>query len=420
MKKIIILSLAIVSTLNMLGEQLQFDGIYYNILSDSTLEVATQPICSSPNDCLTYANIPSVIKYNGKTYDVVGIADAAFYEYPTLKYLTISSSVMSIGTGAFYACPLTTVISKALTLPTLGENVFLECPLASAILYVPNEALMDYKSAEQWKEFGTILPIDSIAVDKNRFPILSGLQRTSCMEYTLACDYENTLDRMHNEANIVSWKDNIYLRYGSFWLREEDDKILVCSVPGEKDLVLYDFTLEVGDTLTTINIIPKYFSEGVDVVDQPVRDYYNKPTGATPTMIPIDTLIVTEISRVTLFDGKEYKKWTFNNGMEYVEGIGSLSGDFFQLINRKRFNTCPHTNHLVCASQNGQLLYQMDNAYMEQLGVECLCEIDEDIKTSVKSIVTPTTSVHKTLQDGRLLIYAGDKTYNVMGVEMGK
>ena len=420
MKKIIILSLAIVSTLNMLGEQLQFDGIYYNILSDSTLEVATQPICSSPNDCLTYANIPSVIKYNGKTYDVVGIADAAFYEYPTLKYLTISSSVMSIGTGAFYACPLTTVISKALTLPTLGENVFLDCPLASATLYVPKEALMDYKSAEQWKEFGTILPLDSIAVDKNRFPILSGLQRTSCMEYTLACDYENTLDRMHNEANIVSWKDNIYLRYGSFWLREEDDKILVCSVPGEKDLVLYDFTLEVGDTLTTINIIPKYFSEGVDVVDQPVRDYYNKPTGATPTMIPIDTLIVTEISRVTLFDGKEYKKWTFNNGMEYVEGIGSLSGDFFQLINRKRFNTCPHTNHLVCASQNGQLLYQMDNAYMEQLGVECLCEIDEDIKTSVKSIVTPTTSVHKTLQDGRLLIYAGDKTYNIMGVEVGK
>ena len=420
MKKFFTLSLLVSCALNMWAEMLQFDGIYYNILSDSTIEVATQTIWSSPSECLTYANIPSVIKYNGKTYDVVGIADAAFYEYPTLKYLTISSSVMSIGTGAFYACPLTTVISKALTLPTLGANVFLDCPLASATLYVPKEALMDYKSAEQWKEFGTILPIDSIAVDKNRFPILSGLQRTSCMEYTLACDYENTLDRMHNEANIVSWKDNIYLRYGSFWLREEDDKILVCSVPGEKDLVLYDFTLEVGDTLTTINIIPKYFSEGVDVVDQPVRDYYNKPTGATPTMIPIDTLIVTEISRVTLFDGKEYKKWTFNNGMEYVEGIGSLSGDFFQLINRKRFNTCPHNNHLVCASQNGQLLYQMDNANMEQLGVECLCEIDEDIKTSVKSIVTPTTSVHKTLQDGRLLIYAGDKTYNIMGVEVEK
>ena len=419
MKKLCTLSLLVSCALNMWAERFNVDGIYYNILSDSTIEVATQTIWSSPSECLTYANIPSVIKYNGKTYDVVGIADAAFYEYPTLKYLTISSSVMSIGTGAFYACPLTTVISKALTLPTLGENVFLDCPLASATLYVPKEALMDYKSAEQWKEFGTILPIDSIAVDKNRFPILSGLQRTSCMEYTLACDYENTLDRMHNEANIVSWKDNIYLRYGSFLLKEEDDKILVCSVPGEKDLVLYDFTLEVGDTLTTINIIPKYFSEGVDVVDQPVRDYYNKPTGATPTMIPIDTLIVTEISRVTLFDGKEYKKWTFNNGMEYMEGIGSLSGDFFQLINQQiNVPTCFVGNHLVCASQNGVMLYQMDDAEMDRLGAECLCE--GYVGTSVETIITPNTNASKLIQDGQLFILRDGKTYNVMGMEVGE
>ena len=54
MKKIITLSLAIVCTLTIFGEQLQFDGIYYNILNDSTLEVAIQPSCSSTNECLTY------------------------------------------------------------------------------------------------------------------------------------------------------------------------------------------------------------------------------------------------------------------------------------------------------------------------------------------------------------------------------
>ena len=417
MKKIFILSLTIVCTLNMLGEHLQVDGIYYNILSDSTIEVADQIIWSSPSECLTYANIPSVINYNGTVYDVVGITDAAFYEYPTLKYLTISSSVMYVGTGAFYACPLTTVISKAINVPALGKNVFLDCPLASATLYVPEESIMDYKSADQWKDFGTILPINLIAEDKSIFPILSGLQRTSCAEYDLVCDYENTLDRMHNKANIVSWKDNIYLRYGSFWLREEDDKILVCSVPGEKDLVLYDFTLEVGDTLTTINIIPKYFSEGVDVVDQPVRDYYNKPTGATPTMIPIDTLIVTEISRVTLFDGKDYKKWTFNNGMEYMEGIGSLSGDFFQLINQQiNVPTCFVGNHLVCASQNGVMLYQMDDVEMDRLGAECLCE--GYVGTSVETITTPNGDTKKFIHEAQLLIHRDGRTYNVMGMEV--
>ena len=419
MKKIIILSLAIVSTLNMLGEQLQFDGIYYNILSDSTLEVATQPICSSPNDCLTYADIPSSIVSGTTRYAVVGVSDSAFYGYPTLKFLHLPSTITYIEKGAFNRCPLTTVVSKAIDLPSLGEKVFANISLSNTTLYVQEEAVMDYKSAEQWKEFGTILPLDSIAVDKNRFPMLSRLQRTSYIEYTAECE-SSTLDWMHN-AKIGIYQGNAYLIYENFLLREENNKILIRSVPSDKDCVLYDFTLEVGDTLTTLNVVPSPYSSLVtiffDVYTTPV---YDRTAPLGQDLVNIDTLIVTDVSSVMLLDGKEYKKWTFNNGMEYVEGIGSLSGDFFQLINRKRFNTCPHTNHLVCASQNGQLLYQMDNAYMEQLGVECLCEIDEDIKTSVKSIVTPTTSVHKTLQDGRLLIYAGDKTYNIMGVEVGK
>jgi hypothetical protein len=84
-------------------------------------------------------------------------------------------------------------------------------------------------------------------------------------------------------------------------------------------------------------------------------------------------------------DGKEYKKWTFNNGMEYVEGIGSFgngqwSGDFFQLIANKDVPTCLLDEHLICASKNGQLLYQMDDAEMERLGAECLCEYNDGPK----------------------------------------
>ena len=33
-------------------------------------------------------------------------------------------------------------------------------PLSEATLYVPAQSLDDYKAAEQWKEFGTILPIE--------------------------------------------------------------------------------------------------------------------------------------------------------------------------------------------------------------------------------------------------------------------
>ena len=62
MKKIFLLITFSIAALSAWAERFNVDGIYYNILSDSTIEVATQTIWSSPSECLTYANIPSVIK----------------------------------------------------------------------------------------------------------------------------------------------------------------------------------------------------------------------------------------------------------------------------------------------------------------------------------------------------------------------
>ena len=45
-------------------------------------------------------------------------------------------------------------------MPELESDVFNRMPLSEATLYVPAESLEDYKAAEQWKEFGTILPLD--------------------------------------------------------------------------------------------------------------------------------------------------------------------------------------------------------------------------------------------------------------------
>ena len=113
-----------------------------------------------------------------------------------------------------------------------------------------------------------------------------------------------------------------------------------------------------------------------------VVDYHKDLEG---NILPADTLIVTDVSAITLLDGKEYKKWTFNNGMEYVEGIGSFgnnnwSGDFFRLIGNMGIPACLHGEHLVCVSRNGQLLYQMDAAEMERLGTECLCDYNSGPK----------------------------------------
>ena len=209
---------------------------------------------------------------------------------------------------------------------------------------------------------------------ENLFPTLWGLQRTS-----LTVKMSPTLFSAKTDVRYI--KNKAYLDFHGYFLREENNQVLIYSRQLEKDLILYDYSLEVGDTLTTLNF--DYRIEGVPltdlVVDYPIPDPYG-------SYDPIDTLIVTNILYVTLLDGKEYKQWTFNNGMQYVEGIGQFgqsiwAGDFFALIRKPNGLTWPDTrDYLVCASRNGKLLYQMDEAEMERLGAECLCDYNSGPK----------------------------------------
>ena len=209
---------------------------------------------------------------------------------------------------------------------------------------------------------------------ENLFPTLWGLQRTS-----LTVKMSPTLFSAKTDVRYI--KNKAYLDFHGYFLREENNQVLIYSRQLEKDLILYDYSLEVGDTLTTLNF--DYRIEGVPltdlVVDYPIPDPYG-------SYDPIDTLIVTNILYVTLLDGKEYKQLTFNNGMQYVEGIGQFgqsiwAGDFFALIRKPNGLTWPDTrDYLVCASRNGKLLYQMDEAEMERLGAECLCDYNSGPK----------------------------------------
>ena len=231
------------------------------------------------------------------------------------------------------------------------------------------------------------------------FPTLWGLQRTLCYEYCGETEEDNSANFTDKQTfdSIFFENDKPYILCNGYLLREEDNKIFLYSQSLNKDIVLYDFTLEVGDSLPTY-----------------IKDFDG-------TMYSDDTLVVTGISSVTLLDGKKYKKWTFNNGMEYVEAIGMYggrrNGNFFGLI-QEDVVPCHIGTHLVCVSKNNKLLYQMDDAEMERLGAECLCEGYVD--TSVETKITPNTNASKLIQDGQLFILRDSKTYNVMGVEITK
>ncbi len=208
------------------------------------------------------------------------------------------------------------------------------------------------------------------------FPTLAYLERTTC-HYTEGDEQFRTINRLSFEDNMFEVDGNTYIEYNNMWLREDKEgRILVYSEPAKKDLVLYDFTLEVGDTLTTLNIDMVPMTEGDPilpgvkpiVVDYPI--YINGELSC-----PIDTLIVTDVSMVMMRDSNEYKKWTFSNGMEYMEYIGNLGADFFPIIKNpwEDIPTCCIEERLVCASIYDRLIYQMDDAEMQRLNAECQC-----------------------------------------------
>lgn len=195
----------------------------------------------------------------------------------------------------------------------------------------------------------------TVDISAELFPTLAGLQRTVCYEYCGETEEDNSANFTDKQTfdSIFFENDKPYILCNDYLLREEDNKIFLYSQSLNKDIVLYDFTLEVGDSLPTY-----------------IKDFDR-------TMYSDDTLVVTGISSVTLLDGKKYKKWTFNNGMEYVEAIGMYggrrNGNFFGLI-QEVVVPCHIGTHLVCVSKNNQLLYKIDDAEMERLNTECLCD----------------------------------------------
>ena len=205
-------------------------------------------------------------------------------------------------------------------------------------------------------------------ISKELFPTLAGLQRTVCSEY---CDEDNRAYLVEAPSKTKYINEKLYLRYGGFYLREEGKRIFVYSYIQQKDLLLYDFTLQVGDSLPRLYTDWSIENEEYgNVVDYPTMTGYVNP------------ILVVDLSEVTLLNGKKYKKWTFNNGMEYVENIGAYgrykyAGDFFQLIADIPL-PCHMSSRLICVSLDGMLLYQLDEAEMDSLGVECLCDVEKN------------------------------------------
>lgn len=164
-----------------------------------------------------------------------------------------------------------------------------------------------------------------------------------------------------------------------------------------RDILLYDFGLEVGDSIMFYRSIN--FEEGIpeDLRFDPDSSYIH----------------VTMIDSVTLLDGRRAKCLHYKDRRyqeEYyiradIEYVGCSNGGLLSIIDVPLLTTCG--GNWCCCSLNGEPIYE------EYPG---LCE-EMDIHTAFPIAQQKKPSVSKNLHNGQLYIKHNEKTYTVQGIE---
>ena len=93
--------------------------------------------------------------------NVTSIGDRAFSECKSLSSITIGSGVSSIKSLAFASCPeISDVYCYAENVPNTSSDAFEGSYIDYVTLHVPAASVDDYKAAEPWKNFKSIVDLD--------------------------------------------------------------------------------------------------------------------------------------------------------------------------------------------------------------------------------------------------------------------
>ena len=137
MKKLFILSLALMAAMASWAHSFEVGGIYYNYLTDSTVTVTYRGIYNN-----SYANeytgsvvVPASVSYEGKTYAVTAVANSAFYDCNQLTSITLPESITSIGEYAFQNCSKLSSIAIPEGVKNIGVRAFSGCSALKSVVW---------------------------------------------------------------------------------------------------------------------------------------------------------------------------------------------------------------------------------------------------------------------------------------------
>ena len=201
-----------------------------------------------------------------------------------------------------------------------------------------------------------------------------------------------TYRQFTNRVSVRFSEDRkVYVHYEGF----EDDNPYTPDLPTGEYLA-YDFSAQVGDTLEVFS--------GVDT-------YSTYPCVVDSVHINLETKLRTmTLHKICRIDEGGIVEEYDDMEMTWIEGVGSPVGFLFSYL------PCGYVGgpsyQLLCAHKGDELKY---TGYLYD---EYGCEYNEP--SSIEEVQVPQAESTKTIINNQLLILNNDKTYNVMGVEVGK
>ena len=199
---------------------------------------------------------------------VTSIGGNAFFGCSDLTSVTIGNGVQSIESIAFKDCKnLETVSILTFNVPNTASDAFDNSYIDYATLYVPDESIDAYKSAEPWSNFGTIKGINGTVVEKEKcatptIHYADGKLTFECETEGATCYPTVTKPEVVNISNneielSTTYKVSVYAAKPGY----EDSDVATAEInmaqgsSGRKGDMDNDGEINITDALIIINII---------------------------------------------------------------------------------------------------------------------------------------------------------------------
>lgn len=260
-------------------------------------------------------------------------------------------------------------------------NFLMICALISVLTFAQD------KWADIWCDTWNVLEFDGMRFEETAKTKHYQLGKDTVIGTHTYKTFSGTLIRFTEDRKV-------YVYYEGF---HDNDPYTPDLPTGE--YLAYDFSAQVGDTLEVFSGLGTNSTYPCVVDNVQINQETNRCT-----------ITLHKICRIDI-DGDGIEEDYDDIEMIWIEGIGSENGFLFSYL------PCGYvggyTYLLLCAYQGDELKYTGEGLY-ETYG----CEYNA--ATSIENLIIPESSSQKVFQNNQLLIYNENKTYNVMGIEVGE